>query len=111
MKLYKIFIMMLGVLLFAACDDVDNMEPAGGSLTAAQLQETNKEVPSRTEAAFVGMYANMGKPHVCYESWSGNAPRRADDFGFISAAISQDLEGADMSSQNKRWPPMQPSGL
>ena len=91
MKLYKIFIMMLGVLLFAACDDVDNMEPAGGSLTAAQLQETNKEVPSRTEAAFVGMYANMGKPHVCNESWGGTAARRADDFGFISAAISQDL--------------------
>ena len=103
MKLYKIFIMMLGVLLFAACDDVDNMEPAGGSLTAAQLQETNKEVPSRTEAAFVGMYANMGKPHVCYESWGGQAARRADDFGFISAAISQDLEGADMSSQNNDY--------
>lgn len=99
MKLYKIFLMMFGVLLFAACDDVDNMEPAGGSLTAAQLQETNKDVPSRTEASFVGLFADLGTPMLYY----GTSSRRADDFAFISAAISQDLEGADMSSLNNDY--------
>ena len=102
MKLYKISLLILGVLFVtASCDDVNKQEYAGGSITAAQAEATNQTMPTRVEATFNGMYVMMGKPHTCWPT--GGNSGRADDFGFIMAALSEDLEGADMSMANNDY--------
>ena len=53
-------------------------------------------MPCRLDATLNGMYTMAGSPLTVF----GIANDRADDFGFISAALSQDLEGADMFSGN-----------
>ena len=101
MKLYKIFTLMLGAaFLTVSCNDIDEQLPAGGTLTKDQVQETNAAVPSRTQASFNGMFNIMGKPRGAYPNSS-----RADDFGFIMAAISLDAEGADffLKDNNYNW--------
>ena len=98
MKLHKLAIWTLAALTLAgSCDDIDNQEPAGGNLTADQLKETNDEIPSRTSAAFAGMFSYLGAPDGVLKA------DRADDFGFIMAALSLDLEGADMTSSNNGY--------
>jgi tetratricopeptide (TPR) repeat protein len=87
-------------LMLAACSDIDEQEPQSGSLTQDQLQETNTELPERIEATFSGMFTMMAKPSGTFPSSS-----RADDFGVIMAALSQDAEGADleMPDNNYNW--------
>ena len=98
MKLHKLAIWTLAALTLASsCDDIDNQEPAGGNLTADQSKETNDEIPSRTSAAFAGMFSYLGAPDGVLKQ------DRADDFGFIMAALSLDLEGADMTSSNNGY--------
>lgn len=98
MKLHKLAIWTLAALtLVGSCDDIDNQEPAGGNLTADQSKETNDEIPSRTSAAFAGMFSYLGAPDGVLKA------DRADDFGFIMAALSLDLEGADMTSSNNGY--------
>ena len=98
MKLHKLAIWTLAALTLAgSCDDIDNQEPAGGNLTADQSKETNDEIPSRTAAAFAGMFSYLGAPDGVLKA------DRADDFGFIMAALSLDLEGADMTSSNNGY--------
>ena len=92
MKLYKIFTLMLGTaLLTVSCNDLNEQDPQSGALTPEQVQETNLAIPSRIQATFDGMFNFMAKPSTGYPTSS-----RADDFGFVMAAISLDLEGADM---------------
>jgi hypothetical protein len=92
MKLYKISTLMLGAaLLTVSCNDIDEQVPQSGALTPEQVLETNMAIPSRLQATFDGMFNFMAKPSTGYPSNS-----RADDFGFVMAAISLDLEGADM---------------
>ena len=92
MKLYKIFTFVLGTgLLTVSCNDLNEQDPESGSLTPEQVQETNLAIPSRIQATFDGMFNFMAKPSTGYPTSS-----RADDFGFVMAAISLDLEGADM---------------
>ena len=92
MKLYKISTLMLGAALFTvSCSDIDKQDPESGALTPDQVKETNLAIPSRIQATFDGMFNFMAKPSTGYPSSS-----RADDFGFVMAAISLDLEGADM---------------
>ena len=99
MKLYKISTLMLGAaLLTVSCNDIDEQVPQGGTLTKDQVQETNVAVPARTQATFAGMFNIMGKPFGAYPS-SG----RADDFGFIMAALSLDAEGADLFLQDNNY--------
>lgn len=99
MKHYKIFGLMLGAaLLTVSCNDIDEQAPAGGSLTKEQVQETNAAVPARTQATFAGMFEIMGKPKGAYPNSS-----RADDFGFIMAALSLDAEGADLFLQDNNY--------
>ena len=99
MKLYKISLFMLGAALCTtACSDIDEQVPEGGSITREQLQETNTAVPERAEATFSGLLSMMGQPRTGYPNSS-----RADDFGFIMAAISLDLEGADMMMQDNNY--------
>ena len=93
MKLYKISLFAFGVaLLTASCTDMDEQFYEGGSLTPEQRNAAYEAVPSRVDASFSGMYnlmANGGSGRVF-----PNSPRH-DDFGFVMAAISLSLEGAD----------------
>ena len=99
MKLYKISTLMLGAaLLTVSCSDIDEQVPQSGSLTTEQVQETNVAVPSRLQATFDGMFNFMAKPYGAYPTST-----RADDFGFVMAAISLDYEGADMTSDNNGY--------
>jgi hypothetical protein len=99
MKLYKIFTLMLGAaLLTVSCNDIDEQAPEGNYLTKDQVQETNVAVPSRTQATFAGMFNIMAKPKGAYPTSS-----RADDFGFVMAAISLDAEGADFFLQDNNY--------
>ena len=99
MKLYKISTLMLGAaLLTVSCNDIDEQVPQSGTLTKDQVQETNVAVPARTQATFAGMFNIMGQPKGAYPTSS-----RADDFGFIMAALSLDAEGADLFLQDNNY--------
>ena len=99
MKLHRISIAMLVALLFtASCNDIDNQEPQTGDLTADQSAEAVEDVPSRSNAAFAGLFNLMGKPCAVRP-----ANERPDDFGFIMSAISLDLEGADMAGNDNGY--------
>lgn len=94
----KLSYMMLGAAaIVTACDDIDDQLPQGGRYTAEQVKETNGAIPARAEATFNGMFTMMGRPGATYAS------NRADDFGYISAAISQDMEAADLVGQNSGY--------
>ena len=102
MKLYKISLFMLGAtLLTTACNDIDEQYPEGGSLTLEQVQETNAAIAERVAATFNGMFSMMGRPHTCWPT--GGNSNRADDFGFITIALSTDLEGADIALPNSNY--------
>ena len=99
MKLHRISIAMLVALLFtASCNDIDNQEQQTGDLTADQSAEAVEDVPSRSNAAFAGLFNLMGKPCAVRP-----ANERPDDFGFIMSAISLDLEGADMAGNDNGY--------
>lgn len=99
MKLNKISLLMVGALALASCSDIDDQNPQGGWLIGDQKQEAQDAVPARIDATLSGMYTMMGTPYAVY----GTTRSRADDFGFISAALSQDLEGADATSANNGY--------
>lgn len=92
MKTNKIYLLMLpAALLAASCNDIDDQDYEGGRLSTAELNKTVESVPERIEASFAGMFNLLGKPGA------GGYTSVADDFGAISAAISLDAEGADLS--------------
>lgn len=96
MKLHKISIVMLAALMAtASCNDIDNQVPQTGDLTGDQTAEAVEEIPSRSSAAFAGLFNLMGKP--CSVRPKNERP---DDFGFIMTAISLDMEGADMAGKD-----------
>ena len=101
MKLNKFTVLALAGIMAASCSDIDNQLPEGGALTTDQVQDATDAIPERTKATFAGMFSMMGKPGATWSS-GGNASR-ADDFGFISAAISLDFEGADMVGLNSDY--------
>ena len=99
MKFNKISILAVaGVLTLTACDDVNQQEPAGSMITAEQLTETYGAIESRVDATFSGMFNIMGEPYGVFTNRT-----RADDFGFIMAALSQDTEGADYIYPNSGY--------
>lgn len=100
-KLYKYSLLAVAGFMAASCSDIDNQLPEGGNLTTDQIQDATDAIPERAQANFTGMFALMGKPGATWSS-GGNATR-ADDFGFISAAFSLDLEGADMVGLNSDY--------
>jgi len=92
MKLYKIsFIALAGLMTLASCSDIDEMEPASGSITEDQVKTSKDMIPARAEASFSSMFNMMGQPNGVFNRSSS----RADDFGFITQAISCDCEGPD----------------
>lgn len=99
MKLNKISALLLGAMVVASCSDIDDQNPESGKITGGQVQETTDALSSRLDATLNGMYTMAGSPLTVF----GIDDDRADDFGFISAALSQDLEGADMFSGNNNY--------
>lgn len=93
------FMVLAGVAALASCNDIDNQVPVGGTYLLDQVKETNAAIPSRAEATFNGLFAMMGRPCTVY----GTSTGRADDFGYISAALSQDMEGADIVGQDNNY--------
>lgn len=94
----KNILLALSSLTVISCSDIDNQFPLGGTLTEEQLQETNELLPERVNATFSGMFTMMGEPDGVYHSGT-----RADDFGFIMAALSLDAEGADLGMTNNDY--------
>ena len=99
MKIYKLSLFAAALFAGSACNDIDEQVPEGSEMTAEQLQETYSADPTRAEAAFSGMFTMMGQP--CYTF--GEDQGRADDFGYIAMALSQDLEGPDAISPNSGY--------
>ena len=99
MKTYfKIAILSLFTLGFTQCNDIDDIQPEGDGISAAQVTEAVSLIPSRAKADFVGMFSMMGQPYYYAPS-----SKRADDFGFIMMAISQDAEGPDLQFPNSGY--------
>ncbi len=99
MKIYKLMMIAATGLWAAGCSDIDEQFPEGSNITASQLEESMEQAPSRGEATFSGMFTMMGEPYYVY----GSGSQRADDFGFIMMAISQDCEGPDLSYPNSGY--------
>lgn len=102
MKTYKISILTVAAgMLAASCSDINDQEPESGYLTKEQNQTVIEAMPERIDATFSGMFSMMLKPTGLYGTHFSS--QRADDFGFGMMAISQDLEGADMSMQDNNY--------
>lgn len=101
MNLHKISVLLMSVFLVASCSDIDDQNPEGEVLTREQVRQTNEAIPARIDATFSGMFSMMATPAAVFGLEQG----RADDFGFISAALSQDAEGADlgMADNGYNW--------
>ena len=98
MKFNKYSLLFLAGLSLCACDDFDDITAQGDGLTKAQVSEAEFYSAARGEATFNGMFTLMGKRRSVFPSSS-----RADDFGFIAMAISQDAEGADFVYPNRGY--------
>ena len=80
--------------MLASCSDIDEQIYSGGAFSKEQSQDIVNAIPTRVEATFNGMFTFMGNPA---QNWGTRfSSARADDFGFIMMALSQDFEGADM---------------
>lgn len=98
MKKYKFLTMVAAGLLAVSCSDIDEQFPEGTGITGSQLTESTEQAPSRGEASFSGMFTMMGEPYYTY-----GTSYRADDFGYIMMAISQDCEGPDLHYPNSGY--------
>ena len=98
MKFNKYILFTLAGLSFCACDDFDEITAQGDGITKAQDMEAKGYSDERADASFNGMFTMMGKRKIVFPSSS-----RADDFGFIAMAISQDAEAADFVYPNSGY--------
>lgn len=102
MKIYKISLLTLAAgMLAASCSDIEDQIPEGSEITKEQNQNIVEEMPERVKAVYNGLFTMMVKPTGLYGTHYSS--RRADDFGFGMMALSQDLEGADMSMQDNNY--------
>ncbi|HOG42313.1 MAG TPA: hypothetical protein PLI69_07230, partial [Bacteroidales bacterium] len=99
MKINKLLLLIsLAVgLAVTACADMDNVLPESGTLLESQLQETNAIAPQRAQAAFSGLFSDIGKPAKMYST--------PDDWGFLMINFCNDLEGPDalIADNNYNW--------
>lgn len=99
MKLYsKLFFVAMGCAAWAGCSDMDDMDSEGFRITDDQIENTKEQIPSRVESSLIGMYHYMGTQYA-----GAPASERDDDFGYPTACISQDLNGADMVCDNSGY--------
>lgn len=99
MKINKLYIVGVIPFLFAGCVDLDTM-PEGGTLTSDQKEEIVKENPTRLAAEIAGMTASVGKQGCVFPNRN---PFRDDDAGYPTVCLSQDLNGADMVSDDSGY--------
>lgn len=98
MKTNKIVVLAsTAALLLSSCGDVELQKPMGNNITAAQITASIDAVPSLGEAEFSGLFTMMGYPQYALNR------DRADDFGYIMMAISEDVEGADAIFPNSGY--------
>lgn len=99
MKYYSILAIAFAAVAFASCEkEFDQVKPAGGTLLATQLQETNTVLPSRVDATFNGMFSTTSEPlHIKFSS------SRPDNFGFAMMDFSNDLEAMDIVTANSGY--------
>ena len=90
MKNIKIFSILAAAAALFACTTMDEIVPQSGTMLTSQVQETNKLVPSRANASFLGMLTSIGQPIKIATNG------RADDFGLLMLLFSSDVEGADV---------------
>jgi len=95
-KLLLIISLAVG-LAVTACADMDNVLPESGTLLESQLKETNAIAPERAQAAFSGLFSDIGKPAKMYST--------PDDWGFLMINFCNDLEGPDalIADNNYNW--------
>jgi len=99
MKLaYKILILAFGCGFISSCADL-NTFPEGGVLTSDQKTQTALALPQRVSADVNGMFSIIGKQYCVF----GSASNRADDAGYPTVCLSQDLNGPDMVSDNSGY--------
>ena len=77
---------------------MDDITGEGFRVTGEDIEKTNELLPSRIESSLVGMYHYMGTQYA-----GSPASERDDDFGFPTACISLDLNGADMVCVNSGY--------
>ena len=91
MKLYKFIAIAFAGAALAACSDITDLAPQGGTLLDKQVKETTAAIPERADASFSGMYFKMSNPLTV-----GGLSSRPDNFGFAMIDFSTDLEAADI---------------
>lgn len=96
MKLYKYSLPFVAALFAVGCEDIENQVPSGNGITEAQNTEAVIKDPSLADASFLGMFDMMGYPGYALGD-------RADDFGYIMMAFSNDIEGADVVLPNSNY--------
>lgn len=81
--------------LFAAysCNNLD-LHYEGATTDDEQNAETVAAIPKRANAALNGMYALLGTPYIYF----GVASGRADDMGYTSVCMGQDMNSGDMTN-------------
>ena len=94
MKNTYIYILLLAAM---ACSRINELQPQGGLLLDNQLKQTISLIPSRTDAAFNGMYTRLGAPGSVF---GGSRP---DDWGFPMMCLSSDLEASDVVMANSGY--------
>jgi len=82
---------VVSVSMFFSCNDLD-LHYEGGTFDDEQIKEVIAINPERLSATVNGMYAILGKPNGFYGSG------RADDFGYPTMSLSQDLNSGDMTN-------------
>ena len=96
---YTSVLAIASMVALGACSDIDDIVPEGGTMLETQLKATTSIIPGRADATFSGMYTKLGDPL----SFGRFASERADDFGFVMMAFSNDLEAADIVGQDNNY--------
>lgn len=86
-------VVVFTLFALASCTELD-LHYEGGTADDDQLGEATQAIPKRADAAVNGMYALLGKPYVYF----GEASGRADDMGYMSVCLGQDLNSGDMTN-------------
>lgn len=89
----KYFLGLTLLILGTSCTELD-LHYEGGEMDEEQLTETTSTIPKRADAAIAGMYSILGKPYVYF----GEDSERADDMGYVSVCMGQDLNSGDMTN-------------
>lgn len=98
MKFNKYILFALAGLSLCACDDFEEITAQGDGITKDQVSLSQYYFPDRAEGDFNSMFTMMGMRKIVFPTSS-----RADDFGFIAMAISQDAEAADLVYPNSGY--------